>query len=179
MRSFPLLTGGSCGSRPDLRLRYRRVGGLRAMGRRFLPSLVRDRLHLDTPLLRDAARGREALQPVHRGPPHVVRVGGAQPLGEDVAHPGAVQHCGHRAAAAATAAVRPPSPAAPPPRPPAPAPAPAAPAPPPPPSRPPAPPPPPPAPAATALLLGRLAAGFRREGGRGRERGRGRGGRSR
>src|SRR3989442_6210744 len=78
---------------------------------------------------------------------------------------------------AATTAIVPPLAAAATARPTPPATAPAAPTAPPAPSCAPAPSPSPPA--ATALLLGRLAAGFRREGGRGRERerGRGRGGR--
>src|SRR6267378_2076772 len=97
IRSLPLPTGGSCGSRPPLRLRYGRVGGLRPMARGILPGLVGNRLHLDAPLLGHAARRRQALEPVHRGPHHVVRVGGAQALGEDVAHAGALQHGTHRA----------------------------------------------------------------------------------
>src|SRR5712692_4273202 len=98
MRSFPLLTGGSCASRPLLRLRYGRVGGLRPMGRGRLPGLVRDRLHFDASLLGHAARRRKTLQPVHGGPHHVVRVGGAEAFGEDVAHAGALQHRTHRPA---------------------------------------------------------------------------------
>src|SRR5260370_183494 len=96
MRSFTLLTGGSCVSRPLLRLRYGRVGGLRPMGRGRLPGLVRDRLHFDASLLGHAARRRKTLQPVHGGPHHVVRVGGAEALGEDVAHASALQHRTHR-----------------------------------------------------------------------------------
>src|SRR5260370_309692 len=95
--SFPLLTGGRSLSRPDLRLRYFRVGGLRAMGR-SLARLVVDRLYLDAALLGDAPRRSEVLQPVHRRAYHVVRVRRAQALGQDIAHAGALQHRPHRTA---------------------------------------------------------------------------------
>src|SRR5438094_6074827 len=97
IRSSPLLGGGSGRSRPGLRLRYFRVGGSLAMGH-FLARPVRDGLELDAALLGDTPRRREVLQRVQRGPHHVVRVGGAEALGEDVAHPGTLQHRAHRAA---------------------------------------------------------------------------------
>src|SRR6266571_1532866 len=65
---------------------------------RLLPRLVRNRLDLDATLLGDAPRRGEALQRVDRSPHHVVRVGRAEALGEDVAHAGALEHGAHRAA---------------------------------------------------------------------------------
>src|SRR6266567_4617485 len=62
----------------------------------FLARPVRDGLELDAALLGDAPRRREVLQPIQRGPHHVVRVGGAEALGEDVAHTGALEHRAHR-----------------------------------------------------------------------------------
>src|SRR6185437_2889500 len=97
IRSSPLPGGGSGRSRPGLRLRYFRVGGSLAMGH-FLARSVRDGLELDAALLGDTPRRREVLQGVERGPHHVVRVGGAEALGEDVAHTGTLQHRAHRAA---------------------------------------------------------------------------------
>src|SRR6267378_508325 len=97
MRSSPLPGGGSGRSRPGLRLRYFRVGGSLAMDG-LLPGPVMDRLELDAPLLGDTTRRREVLEAIQRGPHHVVRVGGAEALGEDVAHAGALQHRAHRAA---------------------------------------------------------------------------------
>src|SRR2546427_6244218 len=97
IRSSPLPGGGSGRSRPGLRLRYFRVGGSLAMGH-FLARPVRDGLELDAALLGDAPRRREVLQRVQRGPNHVVRVGGAEALGEDVAHAGALQDGAHRPA---------------------------------------------------------------------------------
>src|SRR6266699_1519476 len=97
IRSSPLPGGGSGRSRPGLRLRYFRVGGSLAMGH-FLARPVRDGLELDAALLGGTPRCREVLQAVERGPHHVVRVGGAEALGEDVAHPGTLQHRAHRAA---------------------------------------------------------------------------------
>src|SRR5881296_3771668 len=97
IRSSPLPGGGRGRSRPGLRLRYFRVGGSLAMSH-FLARPVGDGLELDTALLGDAPRGREMLQPIQRGPHHVVRVGGAEALGEDVAHAGALEHRAHRAA---------------------------------------------------------------------------------
>src|SRR3989475_9307410 len=95
--SSPLPGGARGRSRPGLRLRYFRLGGSLAMSH-FLARPVRDGLELDTALLGDTPRGREMLQPVQRGPHHVVRVGGAEALGEDVAHAGALEHRAHRAA---------------------------------------------------------------------------------
>src|SRR2546422_1233153 len=97
IRSSPLPGGGSGRSRPGFRLRYFRVGGSLAMGH-FLARPVRDGLELDAALLGDAPGRREVLQRVQRGPHHVVRVGGAEALGEDVAHAGTLQHRAHRAA---------------------------------------------------------------------------------
>src|SRR3989454_9265380 len=94
MRSSPLAGGGSGRSRPGLRLRYFRVGGSLAMGH-FLARPVRDGLELDAALLGDAPRGRQVLECVQRGPHHVVRVGGAEALGEDVAHAGTLEHGAH------------------------------------------------------------------------------------
>src|SRR6266576_588573 len=96
IRSSPLPGGGSGRSRPGLRLRYFRVGGSLAMGH-FLARPVRDRLELDAALLGDPPRRREVLEPIQRGPHHVVRVGGAEALGEDVAHAGALEHRAHGA----------------------------------------------------------------------------------
>src|SRR2546426_477005 len=95
--SWALAGGGSGRSRPGFRLRYFRVGGSLAMGH-FLARPVRDGLELDAALFGDAPRRREVLQRVQRGPHHVVRVGGAEALGEDVAHAGTLQHRAHRAA---------------------------------------------------------------------------------
>src|SRR5439155_7774764 len=78
----PLPGGGSGRSRPGLRLRYFRVGGFLAMDR-VLARPVRDGLELDAALLRDTPRRREVLERFQRGPYHVVRVGGAEALGED------------------------------------------------------------------------------------------------
>src|SRR5213595_264818 len=97
IRSSPLPGGGSGRSRPGLRLRYFRVGGSLAMGH-FLARPVRDGLELDAALLGDAPRRREVLQRIQRGPHHVVRVGGAEALGEDVAHAGALEHRAHGSA---------------------------------------------------------------------------------
>src|SRR6266550_1538551 len=97
IRSSPLPGGGSGRSRPGLRLRYFRVGGSLAMGH-FLARPVRDGLELDAALLGDTPRRREVLQRIQRGPHHVVRVGGAEALGEDVAHAGALEHRAHGSA---------------------------------------------------------------------------------
>src|SRR3979409_1338297 len=96
-RSSPLPGGGSGRSRPGLRLRYFRVGGSLAMDS-LLPGPVMDRLELDAALLGDTPRRGEVLEPIQRGPNHVVRVRGAEALGEDVAHTGALEHRAHRAA---------------------------------------------------------------------------------
>src|SRR5438874_349871 len=97
IRSSPLPGGGSGRSRPGFRLRYFRVGGSLAMGH-FLARPVRDGLELDAALLGDTPRRREVLQRIQRGPHHVVRVGGAETLGEDVAHAGALEHRAHGSA---------------------------------------------------------------------------------
>src|SRR5881227_1492646 len=49
----------------------------------FLARPVRDGLELDAALLGDAPRRCQVLESVQRGPHHVVRVGGAEALGED------------------------------------------------------------------------------------------------
>src|SRR6266513_1410752 len=97
IRSSPLPGGGSGRSRPGLRLRYFRVGGNLAMDG-LLPGPVVDRLELDAALLSHTPRRREVLERVQRRPHHVVRVGGAEALGEDVAHAGALEYRAHRAA---------------------------------------------------------------------------------
>src|SRR5438552_14367763 len=97
MRSSPLPGGGSGRSRPGLRLRYFRVGGNLAMDG-LLAGPVMDRFELDAALLGDTSRRGEMLERVQRGPNHVVRVGGAEALGEDVAHASALQDGAHRAA---------------------------------------------------------------------------------
>src|SRR3989442_1463569 len=97
MRSWPLPAGGSTGSMPLTFLRYLRVGGFLATDG-LLPGAVGDRLDLDAALLGDAPRRGEVLQPVHRGADHVVRVGGAQALGQDVTHARALEHRAHRTA---------------------------------------------------------------------------------
>src|SRR5437764_6975339 len=61
----------------------------------FLARPVRDGLELDAALLGDAPRRCQVLESVQRGPHHVVRVGGAEALGEDVAHAGALEHGAH------------------------------------------------------------------------------------
>src|SRR5436309_2357056 len=53
-------------------------------------------VHLHAPLARDLPDGGELAQPVQRGPDHVVRIGRAQRLGEDVGDPGAIEHGAHR-----------------------------------------------------------------------------------
>src|SRR5690242_15747400 len=64
----------------------------------FLARAVRDGLELDPALLGDAPSRRQVLQAVQCGSHHVVRVGGAEALGEDVAHASALEHGAHRAA---------------------------------------------------------------------------------
>src|SRR2546430_792137 len=132
IRSSPVPAGGSARSAPRLRLRYLRVGGSLATGRP-LPRPVVDRFDLHTAFLGHAPLGGQVLQRVDRGAHHVVRVGRAQALRENIPHARALQHRAHRAARERP---RPGPPARPPPpRPP--------PHPPPPPPRPPPPPPPP------------------------------------
>src|SRR2546430_10231444 len=97
IRSGPLPGGGSTRSRPGLRLRYFRVGGSLAM-HGLLPGLVVDRLELHAALPRHVTRRREVLQAVECGPYHIMRVGRAEALREDVAHSGALQHRAYRAA---------------------------------------------------------------------------------
>src|SRR5438094_75819 len=96
MRSASPPGGGSCRSAPRLRLRYFRVGGSLATGRP-LPGPVMDRLQLDATLLGYAPLRGEVLQGVERGADHVVRIGRAQALREDVAHARALEHGAHRA----------------------------------------------------------------------------------
>src|SRR6267378_1176832 len=93
MRRLPFTTGGRTRSRPVLRLRYFRVGGSLPMRHHgFLTGTIGDRLQLYATLLRDAARGRQALQAVHRCPHHVVRIRRAEALGQDVPDAGALEH---------------------------------------------------------------------------------------
>src|SRR5712691_10862046 len=93
MRSLPFTTGGRTRSRPDLRLRYFRVGGSLPMRHHgFLTGTIGDRLQLDATLLRDAPRRCESLEAVHRCPHHVVRVRRAEALGQDVPDAGALEH---------------------------------------------------------------------------------------
>src|SRR5437899_618765 len=101
MRSFPLVGAGRTGSRPDLRLRYLRVGGSLPMGHpggngRLLAGAIRNRLRLDPALARDAPRGRQPLETIHRRSHHVVRIGRAEALRQDVADPRALEHRAHR-----------------------------------------------------------------------------------
>src|SRR6266540_3145681 len=98
MRSAPCPAGGRTGLAPGLRFRYLRVGGNLATSGRLLTRLVVDGLHLDSPFLRDAPGRGEPPQRVERRPDHVVRVGGAEALREDVAHAGALEHRAYRAA---------------------------------------------------------------------------------
>src|SRR5204863_311593 len=81
---------------PGLRLRYFLVGGNLAMDR-LLASLVMDRFELDAALARHVPRRREVLEAVEGGPYHVMRVGRAEALREDVAYAGALEHRAHRA----------------------------------------------------------------------------------
>src|SRR5258705_240086 len=97
MRSFPFPTGGKTGSRPVLRLRYFRVGGSLPMrDHAFLAGAVRNGVELHAALARDAPRRRQTLQAVQGRPHHVVRIGRAQALGQDVPDPGAFEHRAHR-----------------------------------------------------------------------------------
>src|SRR3954470_3616987 len=64
----------------------------------LLPRLVGDLVDLDAALPRHLAGRYQPAQPVHRGPDHIVRVGGAQTLGQDVGNAGALQHRAHRPA---------------------------------------------------------------------------------
>src|SRR2546426_6391076 len=101
MRSFPLVGAGRTGSRPDLRLRYLRVGESLPMGHPggnggLLAGAIRNRLRLDPALARDAPRGRQPLEPIHRRSHHVVRIGRAEALRQDVADPRALEHRAHR-----------------------------------------------------------------------------------
>ena len=98
IRSLPLPTGGRTGSRPGLAFAVFPRRGQPTHGRpAFLARSVVNRLELHAPLLGDTARGGQSLQTVHRRPHHVVRVGRAQALGEDVADPRALEHRAHRA----------------------------------------------------------------------------------
>src|SRR5438093_9644015 len=90
MRSFPLPAAGNTGSRPDLRLRYFRVGGSlptahRRRNGRLLACAIRNGLRLDPALARNAPCGRETLQAIHRRPHHVVRIRGAEALRQNIA----------------------------------------------------------------------------------------------
>src|SRR4029079_15280315 len=71
--------------------------GLRPMSA-LLPRLVRNLIALDAALARDLPGAHKLTQTVHRGADHVVRVGRAQALGEDVRDAGALEHRAHRPA---------------------------------------------------------------------------------
>src|ERR1051326_1199554 len=64
---------------------------------RLLAGLVVDRLDLHAALASHVTGRREVLQGVEGGPYHIMRVGRAEALREDVAHAGALQHRAHRA----------------------------------------------------------------------------------
>src|SRR5256884_4071877 len=96
IRSAAVPTGGSARWVPRLRLRYFRVGGSLATGRP-LARPVMDGFHLDAPLLGYASLRGQVLQRVERRADHVVGVGRAQALREDVAHTCALEHRAHRA----------------------------------------------------------------------------------
>src|SRR5256886_8981882 len=96
IRSGPLPGGGSTRSRPGLRLRYFRVGGSLAM-HGLMPGLVVNRLELDAALPRHVTGRGEVLEGVERRPHHIMRVGRAEALREDVAHASALQYRAYRA----------------------------------------------------------------------------------
>src|SRR5437773_6246828 len=89
--------GGRTGSLPDFRLRYLRLGGFLAM-RHLLPRPVVDCVYLDAALFRHPLGGGEPLQRVERGTHHVVGVGRAEALRQDVPHAGALEHGAYRPA---------------------------------------------------------------------------------
>src|SRR3989442_1876135 len=95
-RTSPLHAGCLPGSRQRTLMRRLRVGGFLATGHRLLARLVRDRVDLDAPLLGHASRRGQVLQAVERRPDHIMRVGGPQALGEDVAHARALEDGAHR-----------------------------------------------------------------------------------
>src|SRR6266513_2689891 len=95
MRSASPPGGGSCRSTPRLRLRYFRVGGSLATGRPLAGPVV-DRLRFDAALLGHAPLRGQVQQRVERGADHVVGIGRAQALREDVAHARALEHGAHR-----------------------------------------------------------------------------------
>src|SRR5256884_3740244 len=95
IRSAAVPTGGSAGSVPRLRLRSFRVRGSLATGRP-LARPVMDGFHLDAPVLGYASLRGQVLQRVERRADHVVGVGRAQALREDVAHARALEHGAHR-----------------------------------------------------------------------------------
>src|SRR5579884_3114222 len=90
MRSGPPPGGGSGRSTPGFFLRYFRVGGFLAM-HRLLARLVRNRLDLDAALLGYAPRRGQARQGVEGRAHHVVRMGGAHAVRQDIALPGALE----------------------------------------------------------------------------------------
>src|SRR6266516_4636481 len=93
----PFPTGGSARSTPRLRLRYFRVGGFLATSRP-LPRPVVNRLHLDAALFGHPPLRGQVLQRIDGRAHHVVRVGRAQALGENIAHARALEYGAHRAA---------------------------------------------------------------------------------
>src|SRR3989442_1346493 len=97
MRSLPFPTGGSTRSRPGLRLRYFRVGGSLPMcDHTFLAGTVMNGVGLHAALARDAPRGRQPLETIHRRPHHVVRIRRSEALRQDVTDPGTLEHRAHR-----------------------------------------------------------------------------------
>src|SRR5512139_614576 len=77
---------------------WRPTTGLRPISDLSLPGPVPERGDLDLAFARHLAHRHQALEPGHRGPDHVVRVVAAQALGQDVRHPGALEHRADRAA---------------------------------------------------------------------------------
>src|SRR3954471_19670116 len=76
---------------------WRPTAGLRPISAP-LPRLVGDLVQLDTALPRDLPGRYQGAQTVHRSPHHVVRIGRAQALGQDVGNAGALQDRPYRAA---------------------------------------------------------------------------------
>src|SRR5262245_26379812 len=62
---------------------------------RSLPCTIPDAVYLGAALARDLRNRHQALKPVDRGPGHVVRIGRAERLGQDVGDAGALQQRTH------------------------------------------------------------------------------------
>src|SRR5436309_4418064 len=97
MHRSPVPAGGSGRSTPRLRLRYFRVGGFLATGRPLSRPVV-DRLDLDAALFGHPPLRGQVLQRVDRRAHHVVGVGRAEALRENIAHARALENGPHRAA---------------------------------------------------------------------------------